>query len=100
VVRVFDFREWWRKEYRSPEQMEIMGHINFSPISGHTHLFAANVSEEDEIMLKLLGIFRDHSVSTSITDDPTLNGNVKMLIEFDNKFHIIEIHRQKSSPIK
>jgi len=81
--------------YHNNEQMELMSHIGFSPIQGHSHLYVANVCEDDEIMLKLLGIFRDSTISTEISE---LTGNPsRYLYKSGDEYVIVEI-AQASPP--
>ena len=47
------------------EQMDLLGHVSFYPIVGYPSLFVSDVSEEDEIMLKMLGISRDPAILTN-----------------------------------
>jgi len=75
--------------YHNNEQMELMGHISFSPIQGHSHLYVADVCEDDEIMLKLLGIFRDPTISTEITE--LVGSPSRYLYKSGDQYVIVEI---------
>jgi len=80
--------------YHNNEQMELMAHIGFSPIAGHSHLYVADVSEEDEIMLKLLGIFRDSTIST---EGINTHGATRLLHKSGDQYMIMEIYHDSFS---
>lgn len=94
MLKVFDFRVWWSIEHHDLDQMELMNHINFSPIEGHTHLFVADVSDEDEIMLSLMGVNRDPTI---LAETALRDGITRFLYKSDDKYLIIGIQRASAS---
>jgi hypothetical protein len=90
MLKVFDFRSWWAQTHHDEDQMELMSHISFSAIEGHSHLFVADVSDEDEIVLSLMGVQRDHTI---LAETAAKEGVTKFLYKSDDKYLIIGITR-------
>jgi len=87
---IFDLRKFWLIKHNS-DQLETFNNIDFFPIRGHPHLFVADVSEREKILLVLIGLNIDHSIATEM-QEIELGGSTRMLYKSGDNYTIIEIH--------
>jgi hypothetical protein len=87
---IFDFRKFWLTKH-DKTQLAVFDNIEFIPIQGHTHLFVADVSEQEKTLLVLLGLNIDHSIATEMQHIES-GSSVRMLYKSGDNYTIIERH--------
>jgi hypothetical protein len=88
MITVFDLRRWHTLEH-NPDQMAMFQDVDFDPILGHPHLFVADVTKDQMIMLVLMGVDIDHTIASDL---PSLVNRTRMLYKSKGEYVIIEIH--------
>lgn len=87
MIKVFDLRQWWALSHTTA-QIEYLDHILFEPVEGHSHLFVADVTSEDELVLAFLGCKVDKTIHT---EQFVPDGSSRILFKSDGKYFIIEV---------
>lgn len=90
MLRIFNLEDWWKLKH-DKEQMDMFGHIEFFSVRGFRNLFVADVTEEEQVVLILMGCKIDQTVAFDYEGLKTKN----RMIHKDNdknEYCIIEVH--------
>lgn len=91
MLTVFNFTNFWRLRHNL-EQTNLFNHIKFFSIRGFGNLYVADVSEEEKVMLVLIGLSLDNTIATVDEYLSPDNKKNRVLHKDKDEYCIIEVY--------